>query len=314
MKKTKWLALCLGMIWTCSAFAQPRADSEETLVITANMQFDYAEKLYENKDYSAARMAYDRLIHFFPEDGRIQESRYKSGVCLFARGEYQKAARIFEQLIRKGRLEQGWTLESYFMQSHCFQAMENPGYAKLVLLNLLRMTRNPDTRDRAQLELARLTLKNSKTLGPNTLEQAHAHLKELSDTPFRKQNQGKIDALVEAQRLPRKNPALAGIFSIIPGGGYLYCGRYKDALVTFGFNTGLILAARRAFRDDNPALGGVISFIETGFYAGNIYGGISSAHKANRKQTVEILNREFDFKSEPEISSRSWLFSFRHSF
>ncbi len=40
-------------------------------------------------------------------------------------------------------------------------------------------------------------------------------------------------ALSSTQKIPRKNPKIAGLLSLIPGGGFLYCGRYKDALTAF---------------------------------------------------------------------------------
>ena len=39
----------------------------------------------------------------------------------------------------------------------------------------------------------------------------------------------------------------AGILSIIPGTGHLYCGRYKDATLAFILNTAMIYAACEAF-------------------------------------------------------------------
>ena len=82
---------------------------------------------------------------------------------------------------------------------------------------------------------------------------------------------------------------MAGFLSILPGGGYFYCERYQDALVAFLLNGALILASWEAFDQGNPALGGVIAAVEFGFYAGNIYGGIASAHKYQRPKTHEVL-------------------------
>ena len=38
----------------------------------------------------------------------------------------------------------------------------------------------------------------------------------------------------------------------------------------------------------NTPLAAVISFVEFGFYAGNIYGAVSSAHKYNRDRIADI--------------------------
>ncbi len=103
----------------------------------------------------------------------------------------------------------------------------------------------------------------------------------------------KLDTLateLEKQRLiPKKSPEIAGLLSIIPGGGYLYCERYHDALITFLLNGALIYAAYESFDEGHHALGGLISFVGFGFYAGNVYGAITSAHKYNVRNTENFL-------------------------
>jgi hypothetical protein len=52
----------------------------------------------------------------------------------------------------------------------------------------------------------------------------------------------------------------------------------------------MIAAAYTAFDNDNPALGGILALVGSGFYAGNIYGSISSAHKYNQLQTDKFVS------------------------
>ena len=59
-------------------------------------------------------------------------------------------------------------------------------------------------------------------------------------------------------------------------------------------NGGLIWAAWESFDNELYALGSVITVVGFGFYAGNIYGAVSSAHKVNRDRDAEFrenLNR-----------------------
>jgi hypothetical protein len=98
-------------------------------------------------------------------------------------------------------------------------------------------------------------------------------------------------ALSQSDTIPLKNPTTAGMLSILPGGGQFYTGRYQDALTAFLINGGLIWAAWEAFDSENYALGSVIGFVEFGFYAGNINGAISSAHKYNRDRISEFKER-----------------------
>jgi len=90
--------------------------------------------------------------------------------------------------------------------------------------------------------------------------------------------------------LKRKNPTTAGLLAIIPGAGHLYCERKKDALISFLLNGAMIYAAYEAFDHDLDAIGGIITFFELGFYSGNIYSAVSSAHKYNRDEKSRFLN------------------------
>jgi len=85
-------------------------------------------------------------------------------------------------------------------------------------------------------------------------------------------------------------PNTAGLLAIIPGAGHLYCERNKDALISFLLNGAMIYAAYEAFDHDLDVIGGIITFFELGFYSGNIYSAVSSAHKYNRDEKSKFLD------------------------
>jgi hypothetical protein len=89
--------------------------------------------------------------------------------------------------------------------------------------------------------------------------------------------------------LPYKDPTTAGALSVVPGLGHLYCERYKDGLVAFLLNGLFIAATVEAFHDNQNALGGILGFVELGFYSGTIYSAVNSAHKHNRKLKDDFL-------------------------
>jgi hypothetical protein len=88
---------------------------------------------------------------------------------------------------------------------------------------------------------------------------------------------------LQGETLPYKKPTAAGALAILPGLGHLYCERPKDALVAFLLNGVTIWAAIEAFDEDLQVLGGILLLLELGFYTGNIYSAVNSAHKFNRK-------------------------------
>jgi tetratricopeptide (TPR) repeat protein len=296
-----------------SGGAAPVSAGPEPLVISADMQFSYADTRYREKDYPAAEIEFKRFLHFFKTDPRQTEAAFKTGMALFSRGRFHDAARQFNDLIEtSGRgkksfgidLSDPFVTDAFFMQSRAFMNMGNVGYARVVLHNFLTLTSDPDDRNQIWLALARLHIQASRQEGVDELDQALASLEKISldregekDTALAKEKQALIDRVKAAQNVPRKNPVLAGVLGVVPGGGFLYTGRFRDALAAFGLNAGLMLAAYTAFDQDNPALGAVIGFVEAGFYAGGIYGSIAAAHKYNHARKIRILDREFSLEA-----------------
>lgn len=83
--------------------------------------------------------------------------------------------------------------------------------------------------------------------------------------------------------VPHKSPLLGGILGIIPGAGYLYSGEYGNAIRSVILNSLFIWAMVETAIEDQWALFGVTTFLETTWYTGSIYGGIDSAHRHNRE-------------------------------
>ena len=306
--------LALSFVFLTLFYSRPLVAEEQKMVITADMQFSYADSLYSAKDHGAAQVEFKRFVHFFPEDPRIFEAEFKTAMALYQTGLYQEATKAFNQIILRAKANR-YTLESYFMQAQAFMEMGNPGYAQIVLQNFLKLTDDPGTRDRIYQQLAQIQIQASTNLGTDSLTQAQEYLSMISpanSAQFGTESQ--INAIQKAKTAPKKNPVLSGLFAIIPGGGFLYCERYHDAFVTFCLNAGLMYAAYESFDRGNNALGGVITFVETGFYTGNIYGSITAAHKYNKAQQIKILNREFNLGTRVDFINNAYLFTLNHPF
>ncbi|MCP4670136.1 MAG: hypothetical protein GY857_02410, partial [Desulfobacula sp.] len=149
---------------------------------------------------------------------------------------------------------------------------------------------------------------------PSPLAMARKYLLKISKSNADKyRTKQYLDLVLRAEYAPKKNPAAAGLFAIVPGAGFLYCERYHDAFITLLLNAGLMVAACEAW-DDNKALAGVIGFVETGFYLGNIYGSISSAHKYNRAQIIKILGKDISIEPNFDPVNRGYGLSFNFGF
>ena len=93
-----------------------------------------------------------------------------------------------------------------------------------------------------------------------------------------------------------KEPALGALFSIFPGGGHFYAGRFGDGLYSFLLvSTASLLSYYYYNRDEDIkfgfALGAAILL-----YAGNVYGGINSVRNYNYYQNERYLQEIMDIK------------------
>jgi hypothetical protein len=59
--------------------------------------------------------------------------------------------------------------------------------------------------------------------------------------------------------------------------------------LAFFLNSLFIVGAIEAIHNDAPAVAGILSFFEAGWYAGNVYGAVNGAHKYNRYATETFL-------------------------
>lgn len=275
------------------------------ITIDSNMQFRYAQSLFEQKDLDTSIIEFKRFVHFFPSDRRVFEAKYKIGTGLYLSGKYHEAAKIFNSLILE-KADHEFKCQSVLLQSQAFRQMGNLGYARLILYNYLQLTPHVQVQDKIYSMLADLDVLASKGVDAAALEQAKAQLEKISDVGKQKyQSIDRVDTLDKALEVPQKDPATAGVMAVIPGGGFLYCERYQDALVSFLLNVGLMYASYEAFDEGHEALGGVLAFVETGFYSGNIYGSITAAHRHNRRKKIQILNQSFDVFSNVDIEKQS---------
>ncbi|OQY00809.1 MAG: hypothetical protein B6I26_05890 [Desulfobacteraceae bacterium 4572_130] len=290
------------------------------LIIKPDFQYEYAEQCYNNKDYSTSILEYKRFIHFFPKDKRIKYAEFKIGKAYFHLKKYLKAIDIFKKF-SSFLINDTLNVESYFMLSRAYLNINKIGPAETNMKNLLILTDDNNLKDRIYSFLAWIYLKRAEFMETNALDKADSYITKISKIGEKKFHKNEIKKhIINIKIQDKKSPTIAGIASIIPGLGFLYCERYRDAFVSFLLNTTLILASHKSFQNGNNALGGVLSFIETGFYSGNIYGAISSAKKYNifkQQQIIENMHKKYTRFSQLDTNyknKKKILFSFNIPF
>jgi tetratricopeptide (TPR) repeat protein len=281
------------------------ATASEYIILTPEKQYQLAQNLMEEKEYLAAANEFIRFIHLFPNHPNIPEAQYKIGIAYSNAGRTEEAIRHLKKLAL-GAEQNKFVNSAIFKLSELYAMTNKTGEAALLLNNLLIQTKDNNIKDKSCFILGWLMLQYGDRIRTGThqaikpIEQARKYFSQISEEGKKKYSINTlINSLDSINSIKQKNPKVAGALSIIPGAGFLYCERYRDALVSFLLNSALIIASYQSFQNDNPYLGGAIAFFETGFYTGNIYGSISSAHKYNKKQQhkyIEQLKQQYSQK------------------
>ena len=283
MISNRYSMLPIGLVFLFFHFLVGSAHAVNQVVLDADSQFAYAELCYAHGDYETAIAEYKRFMHFFPEDTRVEKAMFAAAMSDYHRKRFQEAIAAFTECENRFP-DTPLSIRAAFMISKCYLELMDTGNAIVTLNNLLAQADDDNVRDEAFHAMGWIYTERGE------FEKARSFFKKIS-----LKNQSVYETEILSKELeknvsiPQKSPRVAGFLSILPGGGYFYCERYQDALVAFLLNGALIAASWEAFDQGNPALGGVIAAVEFGFYAGNIYGGIASAHKYNTLKTHNFI-------------------------
>lgn len=118
------------------------------------------------------------------------------------------------------------------------------------------------------------------------LDAAATQAADLPEDHPRKEDAQKLTAeLRTPPRLSHRSPLLAGILSgVLPGAGQGYVGRWRDAISALLMNALWASAAVIAWQQGWDAAAIVVGTGEVFWYAGNIYGAVTAAHRYNNLQ------------------------------
>ena len=280
MTKRLWLPA----LFVLAFLLQSTVSHSARIIIDSDDQFRFAEQTMEKGEYLRAAVEFERFIHFFPDHEKVPRARLLIGICYLKAGDFESARKVFDGVYRAytGDLIGGKALllmgESYYRQG-IFKEAEY--YYQQVAETY------PQTE-----------LKNSAVYRLGWCRMHTRHWQDASDTfktvgsssPLYAASQDLAQKSLNGKTLPYKDPTTAGVLAgVLPGLGHVYCNRYKDGAVAFLLNGLFIWAAVESFHNDNDVLGAILVFAEVGWYTGNIYSAVNSAHKYNRKLKDDFL-------------------------
>jgi tetratricopeptide (TPR) repeat protein len=290
MRRHLVVIMCMLIFHTAVSAAQ------DVVIIDTESQYQLAQTLLDEQEFLAAANEFIRFIHLFPDHSSVPQAQYQAGLAFFYAGRTREAERHLKTAAYANSPAHPVSVSAMFTLGELYVMTDRPGDAVMVLRNLLMLSEDDPTKDKACFMLGWLMLDHGDQIQANSdypvypVKQARKYFSMISEDGQKHYRvQTVTQGLDSMQHIRQKNPKTAGILSIIPGAGFLYTERYRDALVSFLWNTTLILAAYKSFENDNPFLGGAVAFVESGFYAGNIYGAVTSAHKYNQKKKDDYI-------------------------
>ena len=271
------LVLLLSFAGSGPAFA-------DKVVIESDEQFRLGQEAMQKGEYQRAVTELERFLHFFPQDELVPKVRALIGLCYLQAKQYEKAREVFDGL-RKTYAGKPIEGEALFMIGESYYRQGAYGEAEKYFRQVSEESPIPEIRNRAAYRLGWCRMKGDRW------QEGSESFQKVEPTsslyPSARNLAGKsLDGLA----LPSKEPTTAGALSaLLPGLGHAYCERYKDGLVAFLLNGLFIWAAYESFHEDHDVLGGILGFLELGWYSGSIYSAVNSAHKYNRAQKDGFL-------------------------
>lgn len=247
------------------------------ITIDSEEQFQFARQTMERGEYLRAVAEFERFIHFFPKDEKVPQAHYLIGFCYLKAKEYALARKVLEN-VNKSYPDRPVAGKALFLMGESYYRQGLQKEAQMYFKKVIERYPHLDVKHAAQYRLAWSRMKVDQWR-----EASETFKMVEKGSPLYPNSQDLAELSLKGEALPYKKPATAGVLAILPGLGHLYCERPKDALVAFLLNGLTIWAAIEAFDEDLQVLGSLLLLLEVGWYAGNIYSAVNSAHKYNRK-------------------------------
>lgn len=282
----KWPTACLLIIFSLFPADGWPSDEGSALVIDEKVQMDLGDYFFKEGDYYRAITEYKRFLFFFPGSAGAEEALFKIAKSYFNGKKWDESILAIDDLRRKFPSSK-FVAEALLLKGLCFLEKKEYSQARHFFQNVQEVFPDSPVADKAKWQIALTYVKEERW------KQAISEFKKISkNNELYPKSEYFAKGLERIDELPQKSPETAGILAaILPGAGHLYCERYRDAGIAFGLNAAFIWGMVEAFEHKSYIVGGILTFFELGWYSGNIYSAVSSAHKYNKKMRQEYLDR-----------------------
>jgi len=254
-------------------------------MVDSQLQMGLGDYFFQEGDYYRAITEYKRFLFFFPQNVRAAEAHWKIARSFFHGKKWDESLSASNDLIKKFPFSP-YKAEALLLSGLCLKEKKDYSRARLFFGRAREEAADVTLADEAQWQIAATYLKEEKW------KEASVEYKKIREnSKLYPQSDHLAQGLDRIQEIPQKFPATAGtLAAIVPGSGHLYCERYRDAAIAFLLNGAFIWGMVEAFDQKSYVVGGILTFFELGWYSGNIYSAVSSAHKYNQKKKQEYID------------------------
>ena len=244
----------------------------------------FAEYLMREGEYFRAITEYRRFLFYYPDDPRCAMAYFSIGLAFYRGESYVDALQAFREVTQRYP-NTAYGKQAWLWQGESFARQGQYAAAEQLYTEITERFPHDSLGQQARYQRAWTLLFRRQW------RDAAAQFQQVSpNSDLYQSAQLLVQEALVGEHLPTKSPVLAGILSgFIPGSGQLYNGRLGDALLAFLLNGLFVVGTVEAVHSNKPAVAGILSFFEAGWYTGNVYGAVNGAHKYNRRTTETFL-------------------------
>ena len=234
-------------------------------------ELHFACHLYRERQFYRASTEFYRYLYQYPDNEYHDAIWLLIACCNFQAGRYREAARLFEKSISDTCLNRRYIF-AQFMRGFSNYNAGNYQLAQEIWYDLLQRNNTDLYKNETLMAYFSVSLKL------DDFQKLSYKLKQEAGNSVAENVDGELNKLQKG----RKSPLLASIFSaVVPGGGQVYSGSYRDGVYSLAVNGGIGLLFYDAYRNGSLSAKIISGFFCFQFYLANIIGGKRAAEVHN---------------------------------
>lgn len=284
---------CLMASFLSQSFAAELSNSKTQL-------FLFAENLFADSEYYRAITEYLRFLSYYPGDEKKGQAELRIFDCYFLGKHYQEALAWGRKIRQSHSLRDSISAQIDLKLGNVLLAMGDFSSSRSYFEQAVTSnTINTELTGRGYYSIGYTYLMESKW------QEAAASFAKVPPGSTLAEDAGYASSkCLGGSVLPGKNPALAGVLSIIPGMGYFYIGHTQSGLSSLVLNAIFGAATYSAFEKRATGLGVLLGFVSLSYYSGSIYGSVIGAYRFNQRRKQEFLGEFYSPISLEESSKQ----------